>query len=70
MRADIIKGKKYEKGKRKEEKKYHCPVFLKKMDFKESCNLHILSLSFVWYSCSFYLIMLWVGGVLKEHKQM
>lgn len=40
------------------------------MDFKESCNLHILSLSFVWYSCSFYLIMLWVGGGLKEHKQM
>lgn len=36
------------------------------MDFKESCNLHILSLSFVWYSCSFYLIMLWVGGVWKS----
>lgn len=50
--------KEYERGKRKEEKNY-CPVFLKKMDFKESCNLHILSLSFVWYSCSFYLIMLW-----------
>lgn len=57
------KNKRKEKGKRK---KNHCPVFLKKMDFKESCNLHILSLSFVWYSCSFYLIMLWGGGVWKS----
>lgn len=64
MRADIIKKNKRKKKERG--KKNHCPVFLKKMDFKESCNLHILSLSFVWYSCSFYLIMLWGGGVWKS----
>lgn len=60
--CELTDNKQIRERRKEREKKNLCPVFLKKMDFKESCNLHILSLSFVWYSCSFYLIMLWGGG--------